>query len=257
MKQSTFSIPKPCHESWEDMKAQGHGRHCGQCDKVVYDMTSKSHEEVKRHFEDNNGQLCGRFRPSQIVHFPLGRQSLGKRLLRRFALSILIVFGSTLFSWGASSGNVFFTQLQDAAGLMQSPDTTEMITIRGSLKIQETGEPMMFANVVLRDGGLVLAGAVSDFDGNFSFQIAKAELEAVNEPMLYASFVGYEEAEEPINKNNPEAPLQIMMRELDINILGGAMMGVFMELDLDEVTKLDVPKEGMDPDAARTEEVDF
>ncbi len=60
-----ISIPKPCHQNWEDMTQQDRGRHCAACNKVVVDFTRASDWETAD-FISKNKNTCGRFSESQL-----------------------------------------------------------------------------------------------------------------------------------------------------------------------------------------------
>ncbi len=66
---SKFTIPKPCHENWENMLPEEKGKFCESCQKTVYDFTQTSDEKIQQIFEKENGNICGRFREDQLLHF--------------------------------------------------------------------------------------------------------------------------------------------------------------------------------------------
>ena len=60
-----ISIPKPCHEQWQQMAVAGNGRYCDHCCKTVVDFSVMSNEEVIAHLT-NRDKVCGRFAPFQL-----------------------------------------------------------------------------------------------------------------------------------------------------------------------------------------------
>jgi hypothetical protein len=62
-----------CHEDWERMPAADGARHCGHCQKKVYDFTDARQEEFLLILAENNNNVCGRFRTEQMAskHFVL------------------------------------------------------------------------------------------------------------------------------------------------------------------------------------------
>jgi len=95
-------IPQPCHEDWGKMKPEEKGRFCSSCEKVVVDFTSKSDQEIIDILQQRSGQkTCGHFRSTQVdspLQSNTGTQNIRWHPLRIFAASLLLVFGSTLFS---------------------------------------------------------------------------------------------------------------------------------------------------------------
>ncbi len=107
---SSFSISEPCHESWNRMTASPGGRFCANCAKNVVDFTQKSNEEVLELLKKSNGQICGRFRKSQVDGL---RVEIPKRVFytkmpfqRAFLLVLFTTMGSMLFSCSDDEGNV-------------------------------------------------------------------------------------------------------------------------------------------------------
>lgn len=64
-KKIQLSIPKPCHENWEEMSPVEKGNFCSVCSKTVYDFTKASDEEIitRLHQKKNT---CGRFSTAQL-----------------------------------------------------------------------------------------------------------------------------------------------------------------------------------------------
>lgn len=94
-----ISIPKPCHENWDEMSPRQQGAFCGVCSKTVVDFTSLTDDEVKNYFLQNSGQkTCGRFRNDQLAE-PKTLQELLSRPIpfwKKFLAILCIVFGSCL-----------------------------------------------------------------------------------------------------------------------------------------------------------------
>ncbi|HEY0031206.1 MAG TPA: energy transducer TonB [Bacteroidia bacterium] len=91
-----FSVPDPCHESWQNMLPQQNGRYCGSCQKVVVDFTNKTNQEILDYINANSGKkMCGTFKKQQLPQIPPPPHH-EKSI--RFLAALLLVFGMTLFS---------------------------------------------------------------------------------------------------------------------------------------------------------------
>jgi len=65
MAKINISIPKPCHENWQNMLPDNKGRFCLSCQKNVFDFTKATDGEIVAAFQHNQN-LCGRFLKSQL-----------------------------------------------------------------------------------------------------------------------------------------------------------------------------------------------
>jgi len=98
-----ITIPKPCHEDWNDMSHDETGRFCSVCTKAVVDFSNKTSEEIQNYlFQNQDQKVCGRFRNDQINTFDIRVPKsilLQKRSFHNaFLLALFIVMGTTLFS---------------------------------------------------------------------------------------------------------------------------------------------------------------
>ncbi len=97
-----ISIPEPCHENWGTMTPNEQGRFCGSCQKTVVDFTTFSAEDIQNYFTKHYGQkVCGRFKKQQLNSIDIQISSTifsQMSASRKFALALLLVFGTTLFS---------------------------------------------------------------------------------------------------------------------------------------------------------------
>ncbi len=62
----TFSIPKPCSESWQNMSVTDKGKFCQSCEKEVIDFSVLTDEQIVKLIEKSTGKLCGRFKSTQL-----------------------------------------------------------------------------------------------------------------------------------------------------------------------------------------------
>jgi hypothetical protein len=60
-----ISIPEPCSENWDAMPISGKGRSCDSCEKVVYDYSKMSDNEIL-YLLKTESTSCGNFRLDQL-----------------------------------------------------------------------------------------------------------------------------------------------------------------------------------------------
>jgi hypothetical protein len=53
-------IASPCPARWEDMAGDDRSRHCGECDRRVYDLSAMTAEQALTLIRENEGGLCVR-----------------------------------------------------------------------------------------------------------------------------------------------------------------------------------------------------
>jgi hypothetical protein len=70
-----IQISNPCHEEWEGMQSLADGKFCHSCQKSVIDFTYFTDSELKRWFNENRGNSCGRFKPEQLDRY-IGSKTL-------------------------------------------------------------------------------------------------------------------------------------------------------------------------------------
>ncbi|WET50635.1 hypothetical protein PYS58_05760 [Chryseobacterium indologenes] len=86
-----ITIPKPCHENWDNMTPDEKGKFCSVCSKTVHDFTGFSDEELINTFNSDK-DICGRFREDQLeinLKFLLaGKLALGLLFAGSFTAAI-------------------------------------------------------------------------------------------------------------------------------------------------------------------------
>lgn len=186
-----ISMPEPCHEDWDGMTPAERGRHCAVCDKVVRDFTASSEAEIQQTLAAVPN-LCGRFRADQLqapdlpaeffFRYPLQR-------LRRFLIAFLLVFGFEALGFSDAVAQ----QLNDELELVQQEGQlvveetgiqNEQVHLEGLVLDAEFHEPVPFATVVVKSGGQVVAGALSDAEGKFNLDFARRDLKAYHYDLL-------------------------------------------------------------------------
>ena len=61
-----LTIPTPCQQRWQDMKAEEQGRFCANCQKTVVDFSTLTDQQVIKLLARKSDSTCGRFRVNQL-----------------------------------------------------------------------------------------------------------------------------------------------------------------------------------------------
>ena len=136
-----ISIPKPCHENWEDMTPVDKGKFCQSCSKVVRDFTNLSDNEIIKDLT-RDFNTCGNFREDQLDRNL--NYSFVNSLLTKFAVGFIL-----------TSGGIVTAQTKTEESCEIKYDTVN--NIKG--KITEIPIKTAGASAEVRIGG-----AVSSFD---------------------------------------------------------------------------------------------
>jgi hypothetical protein len=62
----SISIPKPCHQSWQQMEPADQGRYCQSCCKTVTDFSVMTDGDIIRYLSSRSN-VCGRFEDHQLT----------------------------------------------------------------------------------------------------------------------------------------------------------------------------------------------
>lgn len=124
-----ISIPEPCHENWDEMTPKDNGRFCMSCSKTVVDFTAMIPEEVQHFFIQNqNNQICGRFRKSQLetitIQIPSQVLYAQTNYYKIFLLALFVAMGTTLFSCQSKDGSkqkIEKVEITDESSQLDSP----------------------------------------------------------------------------------------------------------------------------------------
>lgn len=104
-----ITIPKPCHENWNEMTLKEKGRFCSSCAKTVVDFTKKTTEDIQDYLVENkNKQVCGHFYNKQldtiVIEIPQITFQQQLSFQKLFILTLFFVMGTSLFSCQYSDG---------------------------------------------------------------------------------------------------------------------------------------------------------
>ncbi len=191
---TTLQIPSPCAQKWSDlMPVTSTCRSCTTCQRTVTDFTQKTDAEVLFYLQQN-GRVCGRFRPDQ-----LNRAFLGPRAGKRAGLTVIAAGLVTLLTaqqpvmQGEKAPMTNIDQISvPEEQLIPSTGSTpqdSFQTIAGKVVSVEHGEESAVGASVKLVG--TQYGALTRLDGDFSFEVPKAILEN-DSLLLLVSYTGFE-----------------------------------------------------------------
>ena len=212
-------VSSPCSQKWDDMRSGDGAAFCQACQKEVIDFTGMSDEQLRRFWDRQSQQVCGRFREGQLnrnLHQPMPRRGSG---VWRFAWTF------SAMCWGVVSPVAFVSAQQPAiqvperepaSSKKQERDTTiELQIISGTVRTQ-AGEAVLGAT--LRVQGTQI-GTLADKDGYFELKMPAGDLPQT----LVATFIGYETQHIGIHAGT--SLYEIVMPEAEPMLLGEIIVG--------------------------------
>jgi len=86
---SELRVASPCRESWDGMQGDDRVRHCGKCDKSVYNLSAMEPQQAEALLREREGKLCVRFyrRADGTVMTSDCPSGSGRRRLQRLAVA--------------------------------------------------------------------------------------------------------------------------------------------------------------------------
>ena len=97
-----------------------------------------------------------------------------------------------------------------------NPSTSDTCIFKGSIIDSATGEPLIFANVVLKDkNGTVITGGSTDFDGNFTIRAPKGKYE------VEFAYLGYATQKTTLNLTTDTLTIGAAVLQKTATVLGG------------------------------------
>jgi len=188
----TINIPKPCHQSWQQMMPAESGRHCAQCCKTVTDFTTMTNSEVITYLS-NTGNVCGRFSQPQLnnLNHQFGAETLATAASGWKRLAVIMGIASFALSFKAVAQNKPAITVQtprptgDAGSFMlgkvlATTDAAKTRVITGRI-CDDQNVPMPGVTVKMPSG----VSTTTDTSGKFRLAIA------TDTKQLQVSFIGY------------------------------------------------------------------
>ncbi|MEI9958993.1 MAG: hypothetical protein WDM90_22370 [Ferruginibacter sp.] len=178
-----ITIPQPCTQNWDAMDNAGNGRHCSQCNKVVYDFSQMNDDEVLHFFKQQATIPCGRFHNSQFNRDILPAVTRKKLLVTRFnkiAAALFAVLSFKSFSANANNKNVKPVVALDGNYKNNFGKSSDKIVISGTVK--DVHARPIEKVIVMLDSVQI---ATTDAEGKFSVELKSITAESHH---LYFSY---------------------------------------------------------------------
>lgn len=128
-----------CNEDWNTMNPNSKGKYCDVCQLTVLNLQDKSLDEIET-IKEEEGKICGRVSKFQVAEF----QYLHP--LKRFAIALFLVFGTSLFTMSYAQ------------------------VLNESLQQEETENSYKIEFKAVDKNGKPLAGVFINFDTNDDFK---------------------------------------------------------------------------------------
>ncbi|MFC0516579.1 carboxypeptidase-like regulatory domain-containing protein [Mucilaginibacter angelicae] len=210
-----ISIPKPCHEQWQQMTTVSDGRYCGHCCKTVVDFNAMSNQQIVTYLNINNN-ACGRIDPQRITQ--LNNLSKGDER-KRNAIKRLLVAASLMsilpFFKAEAKPLHKMEQVEPDFNSGQSnmpADTIKRITLKGQI-IGDDNLPLPGATLQLKG---TETGTTANTDGYFELKDVPVS------GVIVAHFIGFQTTELPVaNFRDSNAIFKLKMQP---NIMGAIVV---------------------------------
>ena len=204
-----ITIPKPCHENWNEMTATQKGRFCKSCSKEVIDFTKLTSSNISKKVL-NNGNLCGRFKNTQLnKEIKIIRRNHASKVAASLALLSTISVSEPFFSQTKKDTIEAINHKQAIIGLRDNLKE-KYVTVKGN--VSEESGILPGVSILLKGTNI---GAETDFDGNFSIKIPNKKRKST---ILVISYLGYKSQE--IDVLFIKKTLKIILVEIDEELLG-------------------------------------
>jgi len=165
----TLSVPKPCHQSWDDMTPVSGGKHCSSCNKVVIDFSDYTDKELALFFK-SKPNCCGRFDDNQLNRTIIIPNEGSNSFFQKTLFGGALVAGLTsTASAQVASANTDKRQAAVTLALVDKPkEVINRTIISGTVVNGKTKEGVKYI-------GISIAGtnyrAETDSSGRFSFKV--------------------------------------------------------------------------------------
>lgn len=210
-KKTNIAINHPCKEDWNQFEKKEGSGYCQSCQHTVIDFTKMTSHEIQDHLKNSTGQVCGRFKKSQLG--PIGSNHQQRATTPAFykvaaATALLVLTNLESRGQDAIGEHVTESPVSGSSTSQYLPQQkSDPITVKGTVSSTESGssESLPGVTVVLKGTD---QGTYTDLDGNFEFphQLNQGDV-------LVFSFIGFESFEYMVTNDRDEASIQMVEAE--------------------------------------------
>lgn len=164
-----IKIENPCHQKWDKMTQNEHGKFCDHCAKSVIDFTNFSDAELAKKLASNPERMCGRFDKDQLNRVLESKKNQSFFSPSKYLAGLMfLTAGKNSFA----SESVIPVKKTHITNEIQNSDNGKPVSHpKDSLKkviegivYDDLGEPVPSVFVQVRNTS---ASAFSDIDGKF------------------------------------------------------------------------------------------
>ncbi|AYL96315.1 carboxypeptidase-like regulatory domain-containing protein [Mucilaginibacter celer] len=175
-----ISIPKPCHEQWQQMKPVNGGRYCDHCCKTVTDFTVMSNEEIIKQLSAKDN-VCGRFAQHQLDGINTSIGTNKKRSLSWLSVLVASVISLTHSPKAQAQTRLVLEQGEFSRKDKMPAPAFNPLVIQGIVTEQGSGLPIPGTTIRCKNGETTS----TNLDGGFKL------MDVSETDTLVISFIGY------------------------------------------------------------------
>jgi hypothetical protein len=175
MKDIQLILNKPCSEQWNDMQQVSAGRHCANCEKKVYDLTTYSDAELLAFFKTKKENVCARLHASQLnrtLNVPAPAAKWG--WLMPLAITAVALTPAKSQNLKPVIQNVDSSSSRSAVNNLQPGVTVSQKVMSGTVIDAESGRPL--SGVKIRQSDFQNVLAITDHSGKFELHSDKVNM---------------------------------------------------------------------------------
>lgn len=217
----SISVKQPCSENFANFRTTPEGGFCNHCQKEVIDFTKLSDLDISKHFKNNNGKTCGRFKASQLRQYEFNSvKTMNTNLLSRSigiaSFSLLALCAVVPLSAQEVAESEPSMEIVASSVKIISVKMADSYTVKGTV-LDEANLPLPGVNVILKG---TTESTSTDYDGKFEFP---RKLE-VNDVLIF-SYIGYDTKEYKVKAAETDTiDITIVFDATDIELMGDVVV---------------------------------